>query len=293
MPGFCERLQELSGLARKAFAEAISLSGQTRPAETQHYTSYLGASPMPSGIRVESVTSQTADRHTYTLPPLQMVSEQPARLLTPGPSAVGHRREAVQARHVQWQPDTLFVRRQESALGTGTASQQYHIGCPSTATTSSNYQVGSAAMAVTGRQTSDHLPTQPEYDDQSAAGIRTPTSFSASAPAALDQQADNGSNLLAQWQPEADFIRQQEMNGQADLFRSSQNASDSMQATLVLAGESFPQPGDANRAESQPQPCFGASENFDTTLDTHFQDTGASNVVAWQNYFPIPDAWSQ
>lgn len=301
IPGFCERSQSLSKLARKAIVEAIIRSGQTSPATSQRYIGYSGMSPMLSNDGTGIRTSGIADRSTNDLPSLQEVTEQSAgRVATPrrfpnsGPALLtqGEHHRNLQ---FQSQPDTELTRRQGTIATTAPMARQHYIDYPRTAMMPSQGQSEAATHGSIDCQVLSSLPSIQEVNDQPVAGVPTPASVSSRDPAALSQRFENVPKVPSQWQPDGELVRRRETEPQTASSRPLLNANNTTQATLAEADEIHLHREAANHPVSLAQPCLTTIQGYDNVgaggpgWDGTSYDTqgGGFNPEFWSTFFPL------
>lgn len=302
IPGFRERLRSLSDLAGKAIVEGIILSGQTVPVAGQRYIRHTGTSTMSSYDHIGSTTSGNADRQTYTLPPLQDVTEHstgsrstPSLYPMSGLMAIGRQGGDVHNLTLQSQPDAELVRRQEIIARTTPVTGHRYIDHPRTAEMPSNNQVGSATSGIANRHTFNSLPSVQEVNEQPGAGVLTPAPFSVLGPAALGQRVENVQSLPPERQPNAELVPRRESIAQSASFRLSPNVDTPIHPTSTEADEVLLQ----QRAENYPgfhtRSLFATNQGYgdlgvgDTAWDGSSYNTQSEglNPEFWPTFFPL------
>lgn len=253
--GFCERSQEMSGLARRAIEQAIFLSDDARDKPTaigsdQRYIDYPATSALPPNDQNGSVMSGIADRQIYTLPP-------PARFQKPGPAISTQQDEDGLNLHPQ--PDSDFVRPQVTIAETAPMTGQRHVGYLGTTGTSADGEVESAILGIDGCQPLNSLPSNQVHSEQTAAEVPTAASCRTQDPASLGRQSGDGPH----WQPNRELTQQQETCARIASFRPSPNANSGMRPVPAEVNEVFLQPRAETYPGFQPQTCFTADQGCD------------------------------
>lgn len=300
-PGFTAPVHGIPPPASLPVPDSALSSQRAETVPTLHshgYIDYPGACPISSSDRVGSTTSGIADRHVYTLPPLQEITEHsvgtstPSRYPVSGLMSTGRRGGDVQGLSLRWQPDAELVRQQEITARTTPVTGHSYIGYPGTTEMSLNGQVGSATSSVVNRHTLNSLPSAQEVDEQPAVRVLTPAPFSVLNPAALGQRTESVPKLPPGRQPDAELVPRRESIAQTASFRLSPEMDNS---TLTEAEEaSFQQraenyPGFHARTLFETNQGYGDVSVGDSAWDGSSYDTQIEglNPEFWNINFPL------
>lgn len=116
MPGFCNRSRKLSGLARRAIAQAIFRSGQPAPLAAQRYIDFPDMRAMSSGEHNRSTMLGTADHHTPNdFPFIQLAGEPTQELQTTEYPSMPEQAAVRQRINPQWRANAEIGGHQATA----------------------------------------------------------------------------------------------------------------------------------------------------------------------------------
>jgi hypothetical protein len=116
MPGFCDRSRKLSGLARRAIAQAILRSGQPAPLAAQRYIDFPDTRAMSSGEHNRSTMLGTADHQTPNdFPFIQLASEPTQELQTTEYPSMPEQAAVRQRINPQWRANAEIGGHQATA----------------------------------------------------------------------------------------------------------------------------------------------------------------------------------